>query len=81
MPDMSGLELARHLDDRHPDLRPRLVFMTGDIGEAGEIEPDGVPIDPTAVAPVLEKPFSRRGLLRFVGRHLLPPAGGDDAHA
>jgi signal transduction histidine kinase len=70
MPDMSGIELAHHLDARYPDLRRRLVFMTGDIVDAGHAAPGGAPVDPSSIAPVLEKPFSRRVLLQFVGRHL-----------
>ncbi len=70
MPDMSGIELARHLDERHRPLRPRLVFMTGDIGEAGMSGAHSVPVDPTTIAPVLEKPFSRRALLQFVHSNL-----------
>ncbi len=70
MPDMSGIELARHLDERHQPLRPRLVFMTGDIGEAGMSGPHVAPVDPTTIAPVLEKPFSRRALLQFVHSNL-----------
>ena len=70
MPDMSGIELARHLDERHRPLRPRLVFMTGDIGEAGMSGAHSAPVDPTTIAPVLEKPFSRRALLQFVHSNL-----------
>jgi signal transduction histidine kinase/CheY-like chemotaxis protein len=70
MPDMSGIELARHLDERHQLLRPRLVFMTGDIGESGLSGLHSVPVDPTTIAPVLEKPFSRRALLQFVHSNL-----------
>jgi signal transduction histidine kinase len=81
MPEMSGIELAHLLEERHPDLRRRLVFITGDIGEAGVTGADGVPMDPSSVAPVLEKPFSRRSLLQFVGRHLQPPASSGKADA
>jgi len=70
MPDMSGIELAGHLDARYPLLRPRLVFMTGDIGEAGLSGAHSAPVDPTTIAPVLEKPFSRRALLQFVHSNL-----------
>jgi two-component system, cell cycle sensor histidine kinase and response regulator CckA len=70
MPDMSGLELARHLDERYPHLRQRLVFMTGDIGEAGMSGASDTRLDPASIAPVLEKPFSRRDLLQFVDKHL-----------
>ncbi len=80
MPDMSGIELARHLDERHPQLRPRLVFMTGDIGEAGMSGAHEPPVDPTTIAPVLEKPFSRRALLQFVhsNLHRQEPDGSQD---
>jgi two-component system, cell cycle sensor histidine kinase and response regulator CckA len=78
MPDMSGIELARQLDERYPHLRRRLVFMTGDIGEAGMTGPGDARIDPASIAPVLEKPFSRKELLRFVRENLRRP-GSDGA--
>jgi signal transduction histidine kinase len=66
MPEMSGFDVAERLGESYPDLRQRLVFMTGDIGDAGASEPGTAPVDPSTIAPVLEKPFSRRDLLRFV---------------
>jgi two-component system cell cycle sensor histidine kinase/response regulator CckA len=77
MPDMSGIELAARMDERHPDLRRRLVFMTGDISEAGMSHPGLAPLDPASIAPVLEKPFSRRALLQFVGRYLQQPGSSE----
>jgi len=68
MPDMSGVELALRLEERHPLLRRRLVFMSGDIGDAGMS--GAAPVAPSSMAPLLEKPFSRRALLKFVGRNL-----------
>ena len=75
MPDMSGIELAERLARRHDDLRRRLVFMTGDIGEAARSGPAGAALEVAAIAPVIEKPFSREALLKFIRDNL--PRGAD----
>jgi signal transduction histidine kinase/CheY-like chemotaxis protein len=69
MPDMSGIELAGRLAALHPELRRRLVFMTGDIGEAARSGPGGAQLDVASIAPVIEKPFSRAELLAFIEDH------------
>ena len=62
MPRMSGLELARTLQQRRPDLP--LVLMTGYTDHAEP--PEGVEL--------LYKPFGRRALLELIQSELAPPS-------
>jgi PAS domain S-box-containing protein len=57
MPGISGAELYERLAETHPEILPRMAFVTGDtLGSAGHdfIKASG--------RPVLEKPFTRIGV-------------------
>jgi two-component system cell cycle sensor histidine kinase/response regulator CckA len=59
MPDMSGAELAQRVGCEFPDLRTRMMFMTGDAEDALR----------AGLSPMLEKPFTRHDLGDFIARH------------
>jgi PAS domain S-box-containing protein len=52
MPEVSGFELYRELSIRHPELAPRVVFITG-----GAFTPEATAFLREAGNPLLEKPF------------------------
>lgn len=61
MPEISGIELFRVLEARHPALARRVVFITG-----GAFTPEAAAFLRTARNPVLEKPFDLRRLRALV---------------
>ncbi len=73
MPDMDGEVLWRHLCERHPALRGRLLFVTGDT-----LSPDVAEFLRQSGCEGLDKPFAKADLLAKVAALLqsapLPPA-------
>lgn len=63
MPGQDGLELARHLNTRWPDLP--MLLITGDIYRARNLDPSNLP-----VAEVLVKPIKTDSFLAAVERAL-----------
>jgi CheY-like chemotaxis protein len=63
MPELDGLGLFRAIEQRHPELLRRFVFITGTSAQA---EYQGFIDD--AKVPVLTKPFDVADLLRVVQR-------------
>jgi two-component system NtrC family sensor kinase len=61
MPDMGGEILWRHICERHPALRGRLLFVTGDT-----LSPDAREFLKEARCTGLDKPFSKADLLARV---------------
>jgi signal transduction histidine kinase/ActR/RegA family two-component response regulator len=61
MPEMTGVELAREVADRHPALR--ILFVTGYVGEAGSV-------DELAGTELLRKPFTVAQLAAAIDRAL-----------
>lgn len=67
MPDISGIELFRSLEQRFPVVARRVVFITG-----GAFTPEASAFLRAAANPVLEKPFDLRRLRALV-------SGGSEA--
>ena len=65
MPNMDGGELFSRIADRHPELLPRLMFMTGDTLSDSTLDFIGA-----TGHPLLEKPFGMAELARAVGEVL-----------
>ena len=61
MPVMGGRQILRRMQELDPALATRIVFMTGAL-----LGTDVAGALPEGDVPVLEKPFSRQQLLRFV---------------
>ena len=70
MPVLDGLELYRWLEQRFPELRHRVIFVTGDV-----LDEDKRTFLATAGVPCLAKPFDLDEVLRLVQRILASPAG------
>ena len=70
MPGMSGMDLAAWIEEHHPALSRRMIFMTG-----GAFTPEAEEFLASAVHPSLEKPFS---LVDFfaLSRRILQPSEG-----
>jgi signal transduction histidine kinase/CheY-like chemotaxis protein len=64
MPDMNGPELLAAVRDQVPDLARVFVFMTGAVDERSEADLARLGV------PVLQKPFDRMSLRRFVSAQL-----------
>lgn len=71
LPDMTGIGIHRRLRDQHPELEPRIVFMTGGTGGEPEVEAF---LDEQR-GRVLFKPFAKEDLLRMLDDRLNSPAG------
>lgn len=67
MPEMSGEDVYREATRRWPQLAHRFVFMTG-----GAFTPRGRQFLASVPAPILEKPFRIKDLLRCVSKRLQP---------
>ncbi len=65
MPDLDGPGLFREIERRHPALRGRVVFITGDTARAELRELLGA-----RGAPIIEKPIRLDEVLRVVARLL-----------
>lgn len=63
MPELSGPELYRELERRHPALARRFVFVTGDT-----LSKDAADFAERASAPTLSKPFVPDEVRRVVHR-------------
>jgi len=61
MPDMDGAVLWRHICERHPTLRGRLLFVTGDT-----LSPDAAEFLRVSGCEGLDKPFGKADLLAKV---------------
>jgi len=61
MPDMDGALLWRHICERHPTLRGRLLFVTGDT-----LSPDAAEFLRVSGCEGLDKPFGKADLLAKV---------------
>jgi CheY-like chemotaxis protein len=70
MPGLDGLELYHTLEQRFPELRHRVIFVTGDV-----LDEDKRTVLATAGVPCLAKPFDLDEVLRLVQRILASPAG------
>ncbi len=62
MPDMDGALLWRHICERHPSLRGRLLFVTGDT-----LSPHAAEFFRTSGCEGLDKPFGKSDLLARLG--------------
>jgi CheY-like chemotaxis protein len=81
MPDLDGAALIRVLRDRHPDLLPRLILMTGDVLGAGLAASVSELLAPLSEKPpLLEKPVDQDALRRVVAERLAT-AGPREEHA
>ena len=65
MPEMSGIDLWNQLVGRDPNMRARIVFITGDVANERTAE-----FLQRTEAPVLRKPFEIEALRKFVRRVL-----------
>jgi PAS domain S-box-containing protein len=65
MPDMSGMDFYREIEQLLPDLLPRLVYMTG-----GAFTPRARAFLEGITNPRIEKPFDRQTMRRVVADHL-----------
>jgi len=61
MPDMSGMALWRRIEQAHPSLARRFLFITGDT-----LSPDASRFLKTSGCPGLDKPFANQDLLAAV---------------
>ncbi len=59
MPELDGLQLYQRLREERPELTKRFAFITGISGQEME---DAIN---TSELPILQKPFSRKDILRF----------------
>ncbi len=71
MPGMTGMELYSRLAQLHPELVPRLVFVTG-----GAFTAEARRFVESSAVPVLEKPFDRAGIRALVERVIVARPGG-----
>ncbi len=71
MPVLDGLGLYRALEQRFPQLRHRVIFVTGDV-----LDPDKRDFLAATGAPCLAKPFDLDEVLAVVQRILADAAGG-----
>ena len=62
-PVVNGLQLYKHLEDKHPELVDRVVFMTGDVGSS-----EARHFLETTGRPFLLKPFTPDELMAVVGK-------------
>ena len=62
MPEMTGMELFRHLEDKHPNAADRVVFITG-----GAVNDEVSSFLAACSKPYLEKPYDPGELRRLVG--------------
>jgi CheY-like chemotaxis protein len=69
MPEVSGIELYRELVSRHPELAPRVVFITG-----GAFTPEATAFLRQTGNPLLEKPFDLPRLRALVAGRALQDA-------
>jgi PAS domain S-box-containing protein len=69
MPEVSGIELYRELAVRHPELAPRVVFITG-----GAFTPEATAFLRQTGNPLLEKPFDLPRLRALVSGGALQEA-------
>jgi CheY-like chemotaxis protein len=69
MPTMDGPAFYREVQQRFPDVAPRIVFMT-----APHHAEDYVPFMKEVDAPVLKKPFSAEDLGFIVAKFVGPPS-------
>ena len=65
MPDMNGMQLYATLQQQHPNLLPRIVFISGDTVDAHTRQ-----FLQEVSSPVLHKPFSVEQLVSEVARYL-----------
>ncbi|HEX9289559.1 MAG TPA: PAS domain S-box protein [Anaeromyxobacteraceae bacterium] len=72
MPDMTGIDLARELEARAPELAARTVFVTG-----GAFTPASRAFVEAHREAVLDKPFELERLRELVRRRMPPPASGE----
>jgi two-component system NtrC family sensor kinase len=72
MPELDGRGLYRELESRHPEMLPRMIFVTGSALDPGNEEFLG-----RTRAPWLSKPYSIADLHKFTQRALRRLAGED----
>lgn len=73
MPEMDGPRLYRALEKQHPDLVPRIIFVTG-----SALDPDNEDFLSETQVPWLAKPFSITDLHDFTQRALRRLLGAGD---
>jgi len=71
MPDLNGIDLHERLEDAHPELLDRLVFLTG-----GAHTPRARAFVARADIVVIEKPVETAALLRLIAARLAPRDAG-----
>jgi CheY-like chemotaxis protein len=67
MPGLDGMALYRELEQRRPELTPRMIFMTGNI-----LDEDTADFFAATGAPCLRKPFMSEDLHRVLQQVLAP---------
>ncbi|GEM_PF-2340571 len=65
MPGMNGIELFKHIREKHPDLKDRVIFLTGDV-----FSEDVKDFLKDTGCPCLTKPFEVNELVSLVSRIL-----------